>query len=282
MQSAMATVVQAGSVVGGAVSGAVDAVGRSAASVVSLPTPASGNAVVPFSEQVLSSNRGGAAHSESSTAEQIRADEELARRLSCCDGSSIDYLRQMSARNAAAPPPSAATPAPSASAQYAPPPPSSLWAARAPMLLVAGVLCGVGCEVLVDTGAQSSVISAALMDRLALRRSLDRTMQGYAQGVGAARIIGRLHRVPLVLGHVEFFVSLTVIEMQGDMLMLGLDRNAPPAACTRASSRIIIVAHAKRARSLRDASGHGLTPCEFVRCAHARLRAARVQVHRRP
>ena len=78
------------------------------------------------------------------------------------------------------------------------------------MLLVGGVVGGIACEALVDTGAQSSVLSAPLMRRLGLTRLLDTRMQGVASGVGHARIIGRCTSVPLELGHVEFFCAFSV------------------------------------------------------------------------
>ena len=169
--------------------------------------------------------------------EQIRADEALARRLASDGGpSSIDYLRS--------PPrsPAAAMPSPSPAASMPSAPPAAAWQPTHPfettpaapgawaspgawggMLLVGGLLGGFGCEVLVDTGAQSSVLSAPLMNRLHLRRSLDRSMQGVAQGVGTARIIGQCRDVPLELGAVEFLCSFTVLDVDAELCMLGLD-----------------------------------------------------------
>ena len=56
-----------------------------------------------------------------------------------------------------------------------------------PMLLVGGVIGGIGCELLVDTGAQSTVLSRKMMMNLGLQGRLDRSLQGVAQGVGNAR-----------------------------------------------------------------------------------------------
>ena len=93
-----------------------------------------------------------------------------------------------------------------------------------PMLLVGAVLGGFGIELLVDTGAQSSILSAPLMSRLGLGAALDRSMQGVAQGVGSARIVGRCRDVPLVLGHVEFLIDMTILDVESDLAMLGLDQ----------------------------------------------------------
>ena len=167
-----------------------------------------------------------------STEEQIRSDEELARRLSSCDGSSLDYLRQLSSSPQAtsAPMPTQPTrtaPQPSergGSAFGAPPPPPPFAISMRPMLLVGAVLGGFGIELLVDTGAQSSILSAPLMSRLGLGAALDRSMQGVAQGVGSARIVGRCRDVPLVLGHVEFLIDMTILDVESDLAMLGLDQ----------------------------------------------------------
>ena len=52
-------------------------------------------------------------------------------------------------------------------------------------------------EMMVDSGAQHSVISAPLARRLGLMNRLDRSEQGVAAGVGRARIIGKLRSVAM-------------------------------------------------------------------------------------
>ena len=59
-------------------------------------------------------------------------------------------------------------------------------------------------EMMVDSGAQHSVISAPLAQRLGLMNRLDRSEQGVAAGVGRARIIGKLRSVAIYLKNVEF------------------------------------------------------------------------------
>ena len=58
-------------------------------------------------------------------------------------------------------------------------------------------------EMMVDSGAQHSVISAPLARRLGLMNRLDRSEQGVAAGVGRARIIGKLRSVAIYLKNVE-------------------------------------------------------------------------------
>jgi hypothetical protein len=92
------------------------------------------------------------------------------------------------------------------------------------MVHVACEIGGTAAEMLVDTGAQTSVISAPLVQQLRLDRSIDARHAGVAAGVGTARILGRLPAVPVRLGHVECHVDFSVLELQQPLLMLGLDQ----------------------------------------------------------
>lgn len=78
-------------------------------------------------------------------------------------------------------------------------------------------------ELMIDTGASTSVMSSAIMDQLGLRSQLDRSHQGVAAGVGRARIIGKLFQVPVELGQVEFPMDFIVLENSDQLLLLGLD-----------------------------------------------------------
>jgi len=79
-------------------------------------------------------------------------------------------------------------------------------------------------ELLVDTGAQSSVISLSLTRRLNLTDRLDSRHQGVAAGVGRARILGKLHNVSVKMDHVEFAMDFMCLDINEDMLILGLDQ----------------------------------------------------------
>ena len=59
---------------------------------------------------------------------------------------------------------------------------------------------GVCVEMMVDTGAQTSVMSASLAQQLDLMSGINRRYQGVASGVGTARILGRLENVACELG----------------------------------------------------------------------------------
>ena len=85
---------------------------------------------------------------------------------------------------------------------------------------------GICVEMLVDTGAQSSVISYSLAQRLNLTNRLDRSHQGVAAGVGTARIMGKLRNIAVVMGHnVEFIMDFIVLDVKDQqLLLLGLDQ----------------------------------------------------------
>lgn len=79
-------------------------------------------------------------------------------------------------------------------------------------------------EMMVDTGAQSSVISMPLVRTLGLESRLDSRYQGMAAGVGTARILGKLRGVPVKIGHVEFALDFSVLGVDQPLLMLGIDQ----------------------------------------------------------
>mmetsp|Transcript_6797 Transcript_6797/g.12603 ORF Transcript_6797/g.12603 Transcript_6797/m.12603 type:complete len:263 (-) Transcript_6797:74-862(-) len=86
---------------------------------------------------------------------------------------------------------------------------------------------GMSTEMLVDTGAQISVISVPLVREFGLMPYLDRSNQGIASGVGNARIVGHLRGVPVRLGTyegVEFALDFAVLAVDDDLLMLGIDQ----------------------------------------------------------
>lgn len=92
-------------------------------------------------------------------------------------------------------------------------------------------LCYVTCEIndrlvemMVDTGAQTSVISEGLMRKLKLEKMLNTWYNGVASGVGTARILGRIERCPVQIGSVEFLLYFCVLETPDDLLLLGIDQ----------------------------------------------------------
>jgi len=79
-------------------------------------------------------------------------------------------------------------------------------------------------EMMVDTGAESSVISESLAKELGLHQHIDRRAQGIAAGVGQARIVGEIHNAVVTLGQVEFLMDFMVLQVPQRLMLLGLDQ----------------------------------------------------------
>jgi len=79
-------------------------------------------------------------------------------------------------------------------------------------------------EMMVDTGAQTSVISRPLMEKLCIDKKLNREKQGVAAGVGTARILGRIENCPVQIGNVCFSLYFAVLDIENDMMILGIDQ----------------------------------------------------------
>ena len=79
-------------------------------------------------------------------------------------------------------------------------------------------------EMMVDTGAESSVISLELAKTLGLDKTIDRSHWGVAAGVGRATIIGKIRNVITTFGHVEFHMEFIVLDIPDRMLLLGMDQ----------------------------------------------------------
>ena len=60
-------------------------------------------------------------------------------------------------------------------------------------------------EMMIDTGAEISVISNDLATELNLSNQISRQEQGIASSVGKAQIIGKIHKVICSLGDVDFY-----------------------------------------------------------------------------
>lgn len=83
---------------------------------------------------------------------------------------------------------------------------------------------------MVDTGAQFSVLTHGLAERLGLLGGLDRTAAGVAGGVGHANVLGKLRGVPVRFGELELAVDFAVLDgaqmPTANIAILGLDQLA--------------------------------------------------------
>ena len=94
---------------------------------------------------------------------------------------------------------------------------------RVVMLYINCKVNGVPVKALVDSGARSTVMSAACAERCNIMRLVDRRFAGVAFGVGTQKIIGRVHLGQIQIGNDFLASSFQVLENQAEEMLLGLD-----------------------------------------------------------
>ena len=96
-----------------------------------------------------------------------------------------------------------------------------------PMLYVQCLLNNTPIKAFVDTGAQMTVMTVACAKACNLLNVIDSRFRGVAAGVGAARIVGRVHMATLRFGRsMAVDCSITVLDQQqghAPDLLIGLD-----------------------------------------------------------
>jgi len=91
------------------------------------------------------------------------------------------------------------------------------------MLYIDCELNGFKVKAFVDSGAQMTLISSACAERCNVSRLIDKRFSGVAKGVGTQKILGRVHLLPLKIGHDHFPCTFSVLEHQPMDMLLGLD-----------------------------------------------------------
>ena len=92
-----------------------------------------------------------------------------------------------------------------------------------PMLYINAEINKHKIQALIDTGAQSSFISADLCQKCGLYNLMDRRFQGIAKGVGASAILGVIHAVEIKIEGKIILARVNVIENNEVGFVLGLD-----------------------------------------------------------
>ena len=85
------------------------------------------------------------------------------------------------------------------------------------------VINGLHFKAFVDTGAQISIMPEIIAEACNLQGLIDRKYKGVAKGVGSAEIRGRIHCVDVYLGTKVLPCGFTIINMEDNKLILGLD-----------------------------------------------------------
>lgn len=82
---------------------------------------------------------------------------------------------------------------------------------------------GVPVKAFIDSGAQTTIMSAACAERCNIMRLVDTRWSGIAKGVGVQKIIGRIHMVQLQIEKDFLITSFSVLAEQPMDMLLGLD-----------------------------------------------------------
>ncbi|XP_037935821.1 protein DDI1 homolog 2 isoform X1 [Teleopsis dalmanni] len=91
------------------------------------------------------------------------------------------------------------------------------------MLYINCKVNGVPVKAFVDSGAQTTIMSAGCAERCNVNHLVDKRWSGVAKGVGTQRIIGRIHMVQMQIGNDYLASSFSVLEQQPMDMLLGLD-----------------------------------------------------------
>lgn len=109
------------------------------------------------------------------------------------------------------------------------------------MLYINIELNGMPIKAFVDSGAQSTIMSAACAERCGLSRLIDPRFAGQARGVGTAPILGRIHLAQMKVQGSYYPISITVLQGGDVDFLFGLDMLRRHRCCIDLKNNVLRV-----------------------------------------
>ena len=78
-------------------------------------------------------------------------------------------------------------------------------------------------QAMVDTGAQTTVMSKNLAEKCGIMRLVDQRFAGMAVGVGVSKIVGKIHAIDVSINGNFLPLSISVVETDKLSILFGLD-----------------------------------------------------------